>query len=445
MSGNVCITDLPSEVIGLILEYKDLSIVDLLNLSMTCKRLYYICNGQNVWKRKCFQRWTWMQKFYEDCVDSDDKIVCWKKFSTESITFIKKLQDIIHNTFDKISKYKWVAIKGEYDFKNRTSKDKTFFSKVLKYNRSGYKHMNEIYLTNKWMKLLDLPAEKQTLSKFGILAHQWLYQGRQEFTRITLKTFDNYAERTMAKLRETCPEHPIFSVSKEKLNFWRDNVIEDNQWNYIDCRKIAEALRVTILEAEAEAALKKLLDENGSACLIENLSFSVILDNTGRRLGLRCGCVIYIDCIYLKWKECCDNDSKPENVYLNFLDGGEFLKNITCQIRNPIIIEDNEYFEKIQKDIGKVNNLINDLMTSNPEVVTVKKCMEIYQIMQASYDKRSFLEVVKLKMQAAIIYKSLEKLYKQKRDSSIDLECNKIPSVLKVYKNVNLRYNTLLF
>ncbi|XP_066591334.1 uncharacterized protein [Prorops nasuta] len=492
MSTNVCIIDLPSELIGFILRYNDISIVHVLNLSITCKKLNDMINEQNVWKQKYFQRWTWMREFYEDYVIFDNTVVCWKKLWEDSLTSIKKLKQLIDSDYlgknymstsmfsgpftkmwdeklinlidtdngvlpliielivrelkeiDENTVYHYII--DEFDDYNLSTLDKDKRDYIFQIET----YMKEIYLTNKWMKLLDLPPERQTLDKSSMLALEWSNQRIEKSNKSWSKYFDRAANNAMLNLKKTYPEHPIFSVSKEKLNFWRENVIEGIQWNYIDGRRIVEALRATLLKSKAGGLSSiEYHREHRFPLYIENLRFSVKLESIARRLGVRCECAIYSNHIFLKWKECCDNVTKSENVYLDLIYGGEFLKETNCdsngiRIGNYYqIIEDDRDIEEIENIMDRVNKLINDFKILNPKALAnVKKCMEIYQNMQASYDKRSILEVAKLKMQVVIIFKSLEKLLMLRQSHNPELTFHIISKIYSILDNMDLRKRT---
>ncbi|XP_066591375.1 uncharacterized protein [Prorops nasuta] len=484
MSTNVCIIDLPSEVIGFILSYNDISFFHVLKLSMTCKKLNDMINEQNVWRLKYFQKWTLMREVYEDYENIDDTIVCWKKLWQDSFTSIKKLKHLVDSydarnkrhskigmfqspfTYDYyneltnlidtdngvsplvaeliLRKLKEIANNKQTQFLMETDVSHFRFMMKFRYLDQIIKHMKEIDLTNKWMKVLRLPAEKQTLDKFGMLALEWSDQCPNKYNESNkgqLRIFDGMAEGARIILKKTCPEHPLFSVSKEKVNFWRENVIEDIQWNYIDGRKIVEALRMAMLKPYTE--MINLYRERKLQFSTEILAFNFMVEGFARRLGLRCESVIYSEHIFLKWKEYCDTESKSENVYLDFIYGGEFLKETNCPLNgitigNYQIIEDDQDFEKIQKDMTSLNRLINALMTTTSKAADVKKCMDIYQNMEASYDKGSVLEVAKLKMQAAIIFKSLEKLYMQKGDDRNYLGYKTMSNLLRFFGKLDL-------
>ncbi|XP_066582131.1 uncharacterized protein [Prorops nasuta] len=187
-----------------------------------------------------------------------------------------------------------------------------------------------------------------------------------------------------------------------------------------------------------------------SGCRVEfvprMLELSVILESTGRRLGLRCECAVYSNHIFLKWKECCDNDSKPEDVYLDIIHGGEFLKETNSSISeatigNSIIIDDDR-FERMQREMSSLHEFIDFFLISHSGPTFLKELMEIYETMQASYDKRSYLEVTKLKMQAAMICRVLKRLVRLKGDNSLSSEFDKFAWVTGYFTNFNMiQYN----
>ncbi|XP_025267526.1 F-box only protein 21-like [Camponotus floridanus] len=61
---------MPTEIVFKILEYKDITIKDIVNFSSTSKQFrQLIINDKNLWRKKFIQRWPSVKKYYEE----DDK------------------------------------------------------------------------------------------------------------------------------------------------------------------------------------------------------------------------------------------------------------------------------------------------------------------------------------------------------------------------------------
>lgn len=97
-------------------------------------------------------------------------------------------------------------------------------------------------MKDEWQKFISLPSKQQTLERGATFVAQWSQPEKNVSYLAISSILDNIAEQTKEFLREQYPGHSIFSVSNERFNFWKNNIIDDNQWNVTETRQITDAL-----------------------------------------------------------------------------------------------------------------------------------------------------------------------------------------------------------
>ena len=102
--------------------------------------------------------------------------------------------------------------------------------------------MKQTHLKDEWQKFISLPPKQQTLERGATFVAQWSQPEKNVSYLAISSILDNIAEQTKEFLREQYPGHSIFSVSNERFNFWKNNIIDDNQWNVTETRQITDAL-----------------------------------------------------------------------------------------------------------------------------------------------------------------------------------------------------------
>jgi len=100
-----------------------------------------------------------------------------------------------------------------------------------------------------WQKFISRPAKQQLLEESLTLLAQW-FQPKQDILYSQIETkLDNIAQQVMKQLKSKCPNHPIFSVSRQQFSYWRyNNIEEESQWNNSNGKQILHTLCKVIYE-----------------------------------------------------------------------------------------------------------------------------------------------------------------------------------------------------
>lgn len=104
------------------------------------------------------------------------------------------------------------------------------------------RYLKHCHLRNEWENFISLRPEEQTLERGATIVAQWNQPKRHISYSYISSLLDNIADQTKEVLREQYPAHPIFSTSAEQFNFWKNNIIDDNQWNVLETRQVTDAL-----------------------------------------------------------------------------------------------------------------------------------------------------------------------------------------------------------
>lgn len=97
---------------------------------------------------------------------------------------------------------------------------------------------------------LYAPVKKQLPEQFYVSFAQYFYPYLSySFVQTWL---DEVAEKVLSCLKDKYPNHSIFSVSREKFSFWRDNNINDNFWDEREARQIMCVLYEYMFSCEME-------------------------------------------------------------------------------------------------------------------------------------------------------------------------------------------------
>lgn len=104
------------------------------------------------------------------------------------------------------------------------------------------RYLKQTHLKDEWKKFLSLPPKQQTLERGATIVAQWSQPERHVSYFAISSALDNIAEQTKELLREQYPNHTIFSIPTERFNFWKNNIIGDNQWDVTETRQLTDAL-----------------------------------------------------------------------------------------------------------------------------------------------------------------------------------------------------------
>lgn len=104
------------------------------------------------------------------------------------------------------------------------------------------RHLKQSYLTDEWHKFISLPPEKQLLELGATLVAQWSQPEKHVRYSSVRSMLDDIVEQAKEVLRERFSSHPIFTTPPEKLEFWKNNNIDDNQWTPTETKQVMAAL-----------------------------------------------------------------------------------------------------------------------------------------------------------------------------------------------------------
>lgn len=104
------------------------------------------------------------------------------------------------------------------------------------------RYLKQSHLKNEWQMFISLPLKQQTLERGATIVAQWSQPERHVSHTMISSSLDNIAEQTKELLREQYPAHSIFSVPKERFAFWKNNILDNNQWNVSETRQVTDAL-----------------------------------------------------------------------------------------------------------------------------------------------------------------------------------------------------------
>ncbi|XP_071855753.1 F-box only protein 21 isoform X2 [Bombus fervidus] len=362
MSSDAIIV-LPGEVIVYILEDKRLSVSDVLHFSSTCRSLYKIVNENNkLWKTKFFQRWPHLREIYQTNNELDHRMINWKEEVKSSLsTRIKllshlssmsnkyyRMEEISNSEFEEFDPlfcpkkgahplaYYFLVdelislIKHPAIVSNLT--DRYYALKIVHY-------LKQTHLKDEWKKFLSLPPKQQTLERGATIVAQWSQPERHVSYFAISSALDNIAEQTKELLRERYPNHTIFSIPTERFNFWKNNIIGDNQWNITETRQLIDALCEVLFKRLGFYGNSEMYYSSENSFIdhvLEHrrgipITLAIVFESVARRLGIHCEPVSFPSHFLLRWKETYGPQFKDtENFYIDVFNGGQFLTKKNC-------------------------------------------------------------------------------------------------------------------
>ncbi|XP_031849665.1 F-box only protein 21 isoform X2 [Nomia melanderi] len=360
--SNYTINSLPSEIIVRILEDKQLGFSDVINLSFTCKNLHKIIDNDNeLWKRKFFQRWPILEEIYRTNKPKGC-IVNWKEEIEISLNIRKKLlyqlslmsskhyrQGELPNSAFKVFDPLFRVEDGAHPFAYYFLVDELI--SLIKapaltnnlthryYALKVVEYLKQNHLKKEWQKFISLPPSEQTLEKGATIVAQWGQPERHVTYSYILSLLDTIAEQTKALLKERYPAHSIFSTSPEQFAFWKNNIIDDNQWSVPETKQITDALCKVLFYKFGFYGSNEMYYSSENSFLdrvLEHtrgipITLAIVFESVARRLGVRCEPVIFPSHFLLRWKETYGPDSENvENFYIDVFNDGEFITKDNC-------------------------------------------------------------------------------------------------------------------
>ncbi|RLU24414.1 hypothetical protein DMN91_002503 [Ooceraea biroi] len=404
------ISDLPVELITIILRNDGISIQDSVNFSSTCKHFHEMLKENNtLWRRIFYQRWPRLKIVYEKEIRKGyvdfrelikERVQCGKtlrpflsqmsrKYYYQNCTCQYRLETFIDGPLKRCRCYNNVNWEDFYSLINPNDLTHPLnctllmdeLTSILEQPLSAYRDLTNIYygeqllphfkhyhLTNVWQEFRNRPAEQQVLEEVLAIVAQWFQPERNICYSHIQTELDNIAEEALIHLRKQNPLHPIFAESHEQFSLWKHENIEENQWNDSNGREILNILYkifVTELNIHGIASPKYRLSSQVYLLLIyifgekmsnHVISLTIVFQGVARRLGIRCDlvpCKTYF-AHYLGLDE-------PDHCYLSWKP--------KCNVTNP------DEKERFYIDISD-NDILstNDYPTITPPSNT-KRCL----------------------------------------------------------------------
>lgn len=364
---------IPIEIIEKILICKELSIKDIVNLSLTCTKLQgAIYNNNKIWKAKYFQKWPHLRhKLDNDPVSFHDEVRHIYELKKRAMTILMKmpekcykkveLADSDMEIWDDIIAENWenvhyltihlltlINTEGRIKGVDVAPLDapgnltiKYYAVKVLGYFR-------RISLSRMWHKFTSLPPERKLLEIGAIIVAQWCQPQLNIDSEDIPRNLDDIADMVKIALKQEHPDHPIFQTPKEVLQLWRNEIRPDNEWNIQDSDKICKAIKQVIYHqmhfvpyARGEY-YQHAVDERYIFLNVVlktrtgmTIPLAIIYEAVARRLGLRCEPVIFPNHFLLRF---CDSQQPNANwYYIDLYTGEKIAKGGGCPYGRNIV------------------------------------------------------------------------------------------------------------
>ncbi|EZA58456.1 F-box only protein [Ooceraea biroi] len=258
------ITNLPVEMIYVILDFKNISVQDFANFSSTCKHLYQMLYPSSFWQRKFDQRWPALKRvrlieMHKGYLTFEDLIEARVKCKKELRYLLAQMNEkYYHNCPDEYFQERVTRDQHRHSFFVRTLSDKyySFHNVILDkeeltllddltniyYGGILLRHLRHYHLENVWQEFVNRPPKHQLLEEVLTFIIQWFDPETNVSYSHIGRDLDNIARTVMKRLIGKNPKHPIFSVSDEQFSSWKYNNIYENQWNNSEGRQIIDIL-----------------------------------------------------------------------------------------------------------------------------------------------------------------------------------------------------------
>ncbi|XP_012142186.1 F-box only protein 21 isoform X2 [Megachile rotundata] len=356
-------TSLPEEIVVYILEDKRLNFLDVINFSLSCKHLHKIVNDSNkLWKNKFFQRWPLLKEAYQENKKLENQQLIWKEEIKVSLNTRKKL---MYHLSMMSSKHYWKQELSDIEFKEFVPLFRPEegahplgyyylmdeLMNLIKYPAKAsnlthryyalkvIRYLKQTHLKNEWQKFISLPRNEQTLERGATIVAQWSQPEKDLSYSSISSALDNIAEQTKELLKEQYPSHTIFSTPAEQFNYWKNHIIDDNQWSISETKQVTDALCEVLFKKlgfYGNSEMYYLLETSFIDCVLEEkrgipITLAIVFESVARRLGIRCEPVSFPSHFLLRWKETYGpNARNTENFYIDVFNGGEFLTKRDC-------------------------------------------------------------------------------------------------------------------
>ncbi|XP_072754274.1 F-box only protein 21-like [Anoplolepis gracilipes] len=354
MATIMCLSE---EVIDMILGCNNISIEDIINFRCVCKKFRHVAKYKKFQEKKFLQRWPTARKHYNNKVFKKNEqkgsegneqknenvlnlinigINCARGLRKSMHKIIERYYSV-HTVINNYLEYDFIFPFYEddvvWDYRNKKVKAPfyideiknllTEFSRKPAYNLTEKYYNVQLfnYLRKDMLKMelcifLDQPDRVLLLERLATIKAQEFQPQKDVFYSSVTALLDNIVFEVLNSLREKDPEHSIFSASAENFSYWKNNNIDDNQWNEAEGIQIMDTLDEYIFgklnfrpdkskNIEWNMQLKrKCIDYVLEHKCGQEVIIYIIYHSVGRRLGLRCDILMNYshESTYLFWK-----------------------------------------------------------------------------------------------------------------------------------------------
>ncbi|XP_012214429.2 F-box only protein 21-like isoform X1 [Linepithema humile] len=401
------ITDLPINVIIIILCNKSISFKDIMSLARSCNKFYKLLTTNNeLWQKKFYERWPHLREEYDEQLCLENKgflelvkagVQCmkelWYYLSLMSNYYKRYYQDNFDVDFmhfhSLFNPDKGAYFMNYYFFVNELRSLLTgplikfdFTRRLQAINLLSY--LQYYRLKKKVHEFLNYPEKQQILEKAVFIVAQWyqpVHQPQKYMSYLYVSTsLHKITEQVLECLRIEYPAHPICSISEEQLSFWENNNIDDNHWNSIEGRQIIESLckilydklrfRGTvcyICSSESNIFKYSCIDRVFKHKIGTSVILATIYHSVARRLGIRCDIIFhkFKDEFFLCWraKYHTTNLKEEECFDIEFMRNEQTVGTNDCPIINIAKYDIDEYTKKSPVELCLCHNLYFKVMT----------------------------------------------------------------------------------
>ncbi|XP_029679895.1 uncharacterized protein LOC115245628, partial [Formica exsecta] len=173
----------------------------------------------------------------------------------------------------------------DYDLTERYCNIKMFhFMRQCLVRKKLYRYTNQSY-------------KSQLLEQIATMAAQWFQPEKDVFYSSVKASLDSITLEVLNCLRKKHPDHSIFSTSAEIFSYWKNNNIDNNQWNEAEGTQLMDTLEEYILGKFRPCNWGMFPNTKLEYLCIDNvlknkygqeLILLTIYHSVARRLGLRC-------------------------------------------------------------------------------------------------------------------------------------------------------------
>jgi len=110
------------------------------------------------------------------------------------------------------------------------------------YGKMFLPYLKHYHLRCVWKKFINRSSKQQLLEEAATFIAQWMQPEKDISYSHIKRELDNIAKQVMNHLEIRYPMHPIFSANTEQFSDWKDNNIDEDQWDNENAKRILDSL-----------------------------------------------------------------------------------------------------------------------------------------------------------------------------------------------------------